>query len=144
MSAGCPQITGLVALDTAVHTVVGGAAAKIISLHPLVGFVFGAAYFAGSHATNHIEQWMQHRNCSPFNDHTTLGKVMKFMLSFLSGIAIATMACTLIGAPVAFSTGINLTSAMLATTMIIATFVHNHAQAQRLILGPGLISAIQC
>ncbi len=139
-----PQAAGVLALDMAVHAMAGAAAATMISLAPMVGITFGATYFVGSHAANFLEQWMDNKGYSPFNNSTTFAKAMKFALAFFAGIAAATMACTFIGVPIVFSAGLSLTLAMLTTSMTIAAFVHNHAQAKEVIIGPSLLSALKC
>ena len=139
-----PQAAGILALDTAVHAVMGGAAATAISLNPIVGMTFGAVYFAGSTGVNFLEQWMDSKGYGPFNNSTTFAKVIKFAIAFLSGIALATAGCTFFGAPIVFSAGLSLTAAMFATTATIATFVHNHHHAHEVIIGPNLLTALRC
>lgn len=137
------QGLGILALDTAVHAGIGAAAATIVSLNPIVGMTFGATYFAGSTAANFLDGWMDDKGINPLNN-SSIGKVIKFALIFIAGIALATTACSFLGTTIAFSVGVKLTAAMFATTMIIATFVYNHSQANNVIVGQGLLSALRC
>ena len=138
-----PTGLGILALDAAVHAGIGAAAATVVSLNPIVGLTFGATYFAGSTVANFLDGWMDNQGINPINN-SSVGKVIKFALIFIAGIALATTACTFTAAPLAFAVGVKLTAAMFVTTMTIATFVYNQAQARQVIVGPDLLYALRC
>jgi ABC-type branched-subunit amino acid transport system permease subunit len=144
INSGYPQASGILALDMAVHAGIGASAATMSGINPIVGMTFAIVYFAGSHGANFLEQWMDDKGCNPFNNHTTFAKATRFAIAFFAGIATASTVCTMLGTPIIFSSGLYLTSAMLATTATIATFVYNHSLAQDVILGPDLLSALRC
>lgn len=135
-----PQIAGIFALDAAVHGAVGAL------VNPAVGVTFGISYFLGSFVTDGMRKWLDSKNiCWPFTSNETAAKVVKFAAVCLGGIALATAACSYLGASIVFSIGSNLSLAMLATTTAIATFVHNSRRAVDVIVRPpDLLSSIRC
>ena len=136
----CLHVAGILSLDMAVHAGVGAAVATVVTLNPAIGATFGALYFAGSHSINGLERWLESRVGGAFGSQTTLAKMMRLAIAFLSGITLATAACTFIGVPIVFSAGIALTAAMLATTATIGAFVFSHSFAKDAIMGPSAFS----
>ena len=122
------------------HAAVGAALAGVVTLNPVIGAAFGALYFAGSHSTHALEQWLEGRVGGAFGSQTTLTKMMKLGIAFWAGIALATTACTFIGVPIVFSAGIVLSAAMLATTGTVGAFVFSHPFSKNVVMGPGLFT----
>ena len=140
-----PQALGIYALDAAVHSAAAaGAASLMTTFNPVTGAIFGLTYFIGSNAVNFLEKCAQNTECSLFNNHSTLARVMKFAIAFLSGIALAAVTCAALGSPIIFSVGSVLTGAMLATTMTIAMLVYNRSHAREEVMGAEVLSGMRC
>lgn len=115
--------TGILSIDTAVHSLAGAFVASAAAVQAPVGAVFGATYFVVSHLVNYGLTQTENTPIYPLNPEGTVGKVLKLALSVMSGIGASVLILSLIELPLVFTASLILGSSMLATSLLVGMFM---------------------
>ncbi len=127
--------TGILSIDTAIHSLAGAAAASVAAVQAPVGALFGGTYFVVSHLVNYGYSMIEKTSIYPLNPNGTIGKLLKLGLTVIAGIGASVLVFSLIELPLAASAVAVLGASMFGTSLLVAMFMTGSHHIKNVAIG---------